>query len=245
MGMAPSIGAKRARFLGILEGGNPLPPLNRGIFRQNRPKGMTLIELLIAMAIAVLLAGLVFSVYRTVLNTIRTQTLWRDSLSPAVAALDALNRDFTCSLIPLGLTNAPFVLDTETNGLTAVRLCFATAETASSGDRKDYDIVHVQYLLRSASGPSGYSLVRQCWPLRAPSGDAGSPGEEVVVKDLDRFQIELFDGNQWTNRWGTESAESIPEAARVRISFSDEAGTRILESEILIPAGHRIPAQNE
>ncbi|MFC1461460.1 PilW family protein, partial [Verrucomicrobiota bacterium] len=164
---------------------------------RSRPKGMTLIELLLAVSIAVLLTGIVFLVYRTVLNTIRSQSLWRSSFSPAVAALDVLNRDFTCSLVPLGLTNAPFVLDPGTNGQAATRLCFATAETASSNDWEHYDIVQVQYLLRSGSGTNGHSLIRQCWPFRTHSNHPDSL-EEELLNDVQQFHVELFDGSQWT-----------------------------------------------
>ena len=207
------------------------------------PKGMTLIELLLAISIAVLLVGVVFLVYRTILNTTRSQSLWRSSLSPAVAALDVLNRDLTCSLIPLGLTNTPFVLDPETNGRTATRLCFATTETASSNNWEYYDIVEVQYLLRSTFGTDKYSLIRQCRLFRTQSNDPYSP-EEELVGNVQQFRVDLFDGNEWTNRWGTESADGIPRAARIRISIMHEAGTQILESEALIPAGHHIPAQD-
>ena len=49
--------------------------------------GLTLIELLVAMGIAVLLAAVVFAIYAGVLRTLDSQSRWRAHAYPASAAL--------------------------------------------------------------------------------------------------------------------------------------------------------------
>jgi len=203
---------------------------------------MTLIELLLAMGMAALLAVVVFSVYSSVLNTIRAQTLWRNTMSPAVAALHVLDRDLTCSLIPSGLSNAPFILDSRTHEGTTTQLFFTTAYSAFLDNLRNYEIYQVRYALRSAGVTGKYSLIRQCWPFRVPQADARVT-EEELVKNVTQFQMQVFNGDQWTNQWGMKDADGLPLAARVKIVVRHDVGFRTTHSEVLIPAGHRISEQ--
>ncbi len=210
---------------------------------------MTLLELLLAMGMAIMLIVIAFSVYSTVMSTIRAQSLRRATRSPAVEALDLMNHNLTCSLIPLGLTNAPFILDTKTNGKTAVRLRFFTTENSTySNDWKHYDIIQIQYMLRSCNVTNGYSLIRQRWSfrmtlqdklIRLPTADSHSP-EEKLVTNINKFQIEVFNGQEWTNQWGIEQSEGIPQAARISIDIGQTMNSHTLKSETIIPAGHCI-----
>ena len=88
---------------------------------------LTLIELLVAMGIAVLLAGVVFAIYAGVLRTLDSQSRWRSAAYPASAALDALTLDLSSAVIPWGTTNSPFVLTPSLDGADGIKLHFFTA----------------------------------------------------------------------------------------------------------------------
>lgn len=90
-------------------------------------QALTLIELLVAMGIAVLLAAVVFAIYTGVLRTLDSQSRWRAAAYPAAAALDALSLDLASAVIPWGITNAPFVLNPSLDGADGIKLHFFTA----------------------------------------------------------------------------------------------------------------------
>ncbi|MBU4199896.1 MAG: prepilin-type N-terminal cleavage/methylation domain-containing protein [Verrucomicrobia bacterium] len=224
--------------------------------------GLTLIELLVAIAIAVLLVGVVYLVYGNALNTIRAQTAWRESLEPAEDALDTLQRDIMCSLALRGTTNPPFVLtpaskDESKNST----LCFFTAWPGEgSNDWRAYGIREVEYALRVESATGQYALIRQCRPFRisaaadglpaAPSVGAPftAPPAETLLRSVAGMQILVYDGTEWTNAWGTDAtAGRLPQAARISLQLEHSPVPRTVSSEVLIPAGHRIkaPAQIE
>lgn len=202
--------------------------------------GLTLIELLVAITIAVLLVSVVFLVYSAALNTIRTQTAWRELTEPADDALDALQRDLQCSLILRGVTNASFVLHPADNNLPeklSLRLMTAWPGNGSN-DWRTYGIREVEYSLRAQSPTAeGYALIRRSRPFRiAPA--ASGPTEEILLRSFAGMQILVYNGSAWTNAW--ETATGLPQAARICLQFELPSGPRTVTSETLIPAGHRI-----
>jgi len=203
--------------------------------------GLTLIELLMALAIAVLLVGTVFLVYATALNTIRTQASWRENLEPAEDALDVLQRDILCSLIPRNITNLPFVLHPADAGQpdTLSLRMFTTRPGEGSNDWRTYGIQDVEYSVRAQNSTTSYTLVRQCHPFRTATG-AADPAEETLLQSLAEMQILVYDGNEWTNAW--ETPAQIPQAARITFILQLPSGRRTLATETLIPAGHKIKA---
>jgi prepilin-type N-terminal cleavage/methylation domain-containing protein len=138
-------------------------------------QGLTLIELLVAIAIALLLVAVVYMVYGAALNTIRAQNAWRESLEPAADALDLFQRDVVCALILRGSTNASFVLSPATEEkTTASTLHFYTAEPgAGSNDWQAYGIREVKYSLRPDDIKGRLALIRQSRQFRIPS--VGAP----------------------------------------------------------------------
>lgn len=202
-------------------------------------RGLTLIELLVAIVVAALVVSVVFLVYNSALNTIRTQAAWRELIAPADDALEALQRDLRCSLVPRGITNGFFVLrpaGASPSETLSLRLLTAWPGDGSN-DWRAYGIREVEYSLRSRGDRGGYALIRQSRPFRiAPA--ASGPAEETLLPSCAGMQILVYDGNAWTDAW--ETATGLPQAARLSIQFERPAGPQTLTAETLIPAGHRI-----
>jgi len=127
---------------------------------------LTLIELLVAMGIAVLLAAVVFAIYAGVLRTLDSQSRWRAHAYPASAALDALLLDLSSAMIPWGITNSPFVLTPSLDGADGIKLHFFTATPMSAAPR---NAAQVYPALRGARDPAerGVSLSRSERDIRA------------------------------------------------------------------------------
>lgn len=221
-------------------------------------RGLTLIELLVAMAIAVLLVGVVFLIYGTALNTIRAQKVWRENLEPAEDVLDMIQRDILCSLAPRGITNPPFVLRPADEGrpdTLSLRL-FTAWPGEGSNDWRAYAVHEVEYSLRAQSATGPYALIRQCRPFRTADSTSapvlGTPPRLGRGKPCPRrgklaclagMEILVYDGSAWTNAWAT--ASGIPQAARIMLQLELPSGPRTITAETLIPAGHRIKAPTQ
>ena len=230
---------------------------------------LTLIELLVAMGIAVLLAAVVFAIYAGALRTLDSQSRWRSAAYPVAAALDALTLDLSSAVIPWGTTNAPFVLTPSLDGADGIKLHFFSAMpmnaaprnaaqtrdlSRSERDVRAYAIREMDYAL-SASNAAGTNgspratsgLIRawQAFRIDEAAGaddSAGIASNREVWVCVRAVRLEVFNGTCWTNTWGGGTNASLPQAARVMLTVGDEFVSRRITSEVLIPAGHRIVA---
>jgi prepilin-type N-terminal cleavage/methylation domain-containing protein len=134
--------------------------------------GLTLIELLVAMGIAVLLAAVVFAIYAGVLRTLDSQSRWRADAYPSAAALDALTLDLASAVIPWGITNAPFVLTPSLDGADGIKLHFFTAVPMSAAPR---NTTQARDLSRSERDVRAYAIREMDYALSA-SNAAGTNG---------------------------------------------------------------------
>lgn len=216
---------------------------------------LTLIELLVAMGIAVLLAAVVFAIYAGALRTLDSQSRWRAHAYPASAALDALTLDLASAAIPWGITNSPFVLAPSLDGADGIKLHFFAAVPMSAAPRnvRAYAIREMDYTL-SASNAAGTNgspratsgLIRAWTAFRMDAaggaGDsAGIASNTEIWTSVRAIRLEVFDGKNWTNTWGGGTNVSLPQAARVMLAVGDES-VSWRTAEVLIPAGHRIAA---
>ena len=215
---------------------------------------LTLIELLVAMGIAVLLAAVVFAIYAGVLRTLDSQSRWRSTAYPASAALDALTLDLASAVIPWGITNSPFVLAPSLDGADGIKLHFFTASPMSAAPRntaqaqdlscsgrdvRAYAIREIDYTLAASNAVGTNGLIR-AWAAFRIDDPAGVASNRDIWGSVRAIRLEVFDGKCWTNTWGEGTNTNLPQAARVMLAVGDDA--RRVASEVLIPAGHRIAA---
>ncbi|MDP2991548.1 MAG: prepilin-type N-terminal cleavage/methylation domain-containing protein [Kiritimatiellota bacterium] len=210
---------------------------------------LTLIELLVAMGIAVLLAAVVFAIYAGVLRTLDSQSRWRSTAYPASTALDALTLDLSSAVIPWGITNSPFVLTPSLDGADGIKLHFFTAMPMSAAPRnvRAYAIREMNYALSvsNAAGTNGAQratggLIR-AWAAFRIDDSAGIASNRDIWGSVRAIRLEVFDGKCWTNAWGGGTNANLPQAARVMLTVGDESVSR-RTAEVLIPAGQRIAA---
>ena len=200
---------------------------------------LTLIELLVAMGIAVLLAAVVFAVYAGVLRTLDSQSRWRSAAYPASAALDALTLDLTCATAPWGITNAPFVLSPSSDGATGIELHFFTATPMSAARSvRAYAIREMDYALSAPKVAGTNGLIRS-WRTFRMDDPAGVASNRDIWESVRAVRLEVFDGKCWTNTWGGGTNTPLPQAARVMLTVGDESAGR-RSAEVLIPAGQHI-----
>lgn len=205
------------------------------------PRGFTLIETLLAVAVFALVAGVFLSVYYTISSAVQRQNEWRDAWRPAAAALDVLRRDAACAVNPGRLDAPAFVL--EDKGLTsdggASALSFYTAVFVPEADgERGIGIQAVSYRAQHAGNGPDVPLALVCERRFITGPAAAEPAVlDRLAGNIVQFRAEVWFGNDWITRWPKDGAGPLPGAVRLKIVVREGKGTRTLETETLIHAG--------
>jgi type II secretion system protein J len=208
--------------------------------RMHARHGMTFVELLVAMAIAVLLALVILSVYHAVLSTIEYQRDLREGHGGAVAALEVISRDLACTVGAGGEEETVFLLGgDESAGIPASSILFHTAVPVPDQAEPGRHEVHRLSYRVEATDDSGYTLVRESTPLEREAG-IGETAVSRMLEGITGFRVTASDGREWRKRWSGEESGGVPRAVRVGLTFRRGDLERTLSSEVFIPAGHTI-----
>ena len=201
--------------------------------------GVTLVEMLIAIALLVLITGTFLFVYRTLASGLDRQESSRRTWHAAAAAMDTLRRDLACALTPAVAPDPPLLLETtgeepEQESSATFYTAFVPAQGAENGGIR----VHkVRYHLRPSDG--GQILVREWVALAEADGNPPS-GTEDLAEGITGLQIRLLGPNGWRDQWPEAANAGLPRAARVRLTVRDNGGVRLIETTVLIPAGNTV-----
>lgn len=208
-----------------------------------RAKGMTLMELLLALAIASLLMGLVFSISSAILLPRRSRDQGGRAGSQTAFALKLLRNDLASCAAVDSPDEAVFVLEPATNEFGGSSLNFIFAVPCNWNGHLIYDVARVCYA-RSDESCSRRALTRTTRPLSSAGEDDSAQEVEVIAENITLFQVEVFDGSNWTNSWGSDPEKAWPMAARIMLATGDEPVSR-MATEVLIPVGHMIKKREE
>ncbi len=213
------------------------PPLPSG----RRDAGLTLLELLIAVAILGIIAG---GLYGTFSRTVTTQTLVREratSLATSRAIFDWLESDLRGAFdtgtygdrIPRFFANGQPALSNLYERAVILDLTAVTsrATTPLNGrmpqrntgtDRGDQ--IRVAYRIEKEEeaddGPPGFSLVR--YELRPPRHDIFERGSRAVIATgIEELSLRFWDGVQWLEAWDStlpgRQAGSVPRMVQTTV----------------------------
>ena len=190
-------------------------------------RGWTLIELLLAVIIALLVISLLFSIYHTVLTATRQQAT-RHQQDETAHAVRQLSHDLQAAFYPADDTNCVMRLRQD-DGL-HLAWCATLLGTQEYTPRW-FDITQVHYY--TATNGTTVSLLRETTPLVGPASGQ-PPASDEILHDIKAIQIQLFDGETWQEAWPVDDPPVLPRAAR--ISLQTGIGTAIT-TDVFIPAG--------
>ena len=205
---------------------------------RERRAGLTLIELVVALAIAAVVFATVFLLYRVTAGAALRQNDRAAAFAPE-AAFAELRRD-AAGLVPPGLDDAcEFTLENEAlpDGHRTAKLTFCTWRSLP-GERDLFwsSAGHVEWRLEGA-GTATAALVRIHAPLVGPQATA--PVTNVLMAGVASFRAALLYAGTWNDRWpGGGDSNAVPSALRIEIVPSLPAGRATnWTTDLLIPAG--------
>jgi len=218
---------------------------------------MTLVELMMAVAIAGVLLAVVFAVYCSILNTVALQNSWRDKTMPGANALDFMARDLACAVVPFGITNPPFAAAYLEKSEKAFKMSFysafptrsarsetswqgeASERAATTNDWRAYSVSLVSYTLCDGGTAGEQVLIRASIPFRVPSRNQLSSVQDNWG-GIRKLNIVFFDGSGWVNQWGDgKNTNALPQAVRINMVTGLD-GRKQTGTEVFINAARQI-----
>ena len=193
--------------------------------------GLTLIELLLAITIAVLLVAVVLSTYRTVHAVAAGQ---QERLGARQAAADAVEllQDDLMRLFDAGRPETLVIL---TQQLEQASVSFSAIERPpGENDLRWGRAVRIEWA--AAQQGERLALARSTRPLAGP-GSLDAPVTNLLVSDLADFRVAFHDGTNWVNRWPPGVSNVVPRSARLEIRSRSAPTGEAWKLEVWIPAG--------
>jgi general secretion pathway protein J len=191
-----------------------------------RHRGFSLLELLLAMGMAAMLA---LSLYMAMNVTIRARRSAFASLEPSragAAAIDLVQRDFESVPPPTGTLSGPFYGEHQAAGSgdnDSVEFCSIGADPIE-GDPADASplaegVRRIEFYV-TTDGPQP-ALVRRVTRNLMPASEPYAE-EEILARGVRSFSLRYFDGTSWQESWdSTTLDDSLPFAVAITLEMGD------------------------
>lgn len=188
----------------------------------NRP-GFTLLEVLLAMAILAVIAGILHSVLRAGYLATRVTAEAAGKTRTLVLTIDHLAAALGSAVPPRGILAGPFLGEDQTvNGYDYISF-HTTLSSADSVANEWSDIVHVEYYLEA--DVEGNPHLRQVTTrnLLAPGDTLADSG--VLCHHVESLEFRYFDGESWYDSWDSTLLDStLPEAVEITLTLRSPTG---------------------
>ncbi len=211
-----------------------------------RRNAFTLPEVLLAVAIAAVLLGVLFSFYWGIARAVTHQEARRRGGEALAMALDGVVRDLQGALLAPGYVQGGLQLRppaAATGASSVLELC-TTRSGGGPGlgqDARWYEVIQVRYeVVPTADSPSG-TLLRVEQALAGPDA-LNEPVTNRLFTGVAQFEVDFRHAvNDWTNEWAIAADDenpAWPQAARVRIQPERAVrGVGPTATETLVPVG--------
>lgn len=189
--------------------------------RTSRRRGFTLLELLIAIAMAGIVLLSLYSAMGTVFKARRVAMASTERARTVEVVMRVLQRDIEAAQSPDGVIANTFsgIDQTGPSGDTDTLEFYTTAPGPRSTDHTNV-VNHVQWMLAADPNDAQQSvLVRQVssQPLAFSEED---PLQEVLCRHVHSFNLRYFDGTDWVDGWdSTTEASLVPIAIEIDLDL--------------------------
>jgi type II secretion system protein J len=204
--------------------------------RGTHTRGMTLIELLVAISVSTMVFAASVSLYMVITASILRQQERRHEAG--AAALDQIRHDLAgCAQAPFS-NMPPFKVESPAHDTNAPGLCslefFVGSIPLPEDDFSKLEIHRIRYSVTDAS-----VLMRESVSLWGTDalGPATSNG---VLEGVTAWEVSVLTESGWTNQWTSSARRLFPQAARLRLDWRTASTTETATVEVFIPAGNGV-----
>lgn len=190
-------------------------------------KGLTLLEVLVAVVLIGILSGVLYSSYFAVVRARDRAALGMEARRELGTTLDLIRREIAASVFSRDDKNLRFVVEDRDNfGKPSSTLELTTAAPVADHSRPESGIYNVQYRLVEKN--KQFILTRREQDTLLTSTAAVAYPQ---VEQLNSFLVECYDGSKWVKSWDTQLNGARPKM--VRITFQVEEDGKPVEFSVL------------
>ena len=193
----------------------------RAVLSRSKPTGFTFVELLLALALGALIAGVLAALVHGLMSAgLRQGQRLRDPAN-ARAALRSMARELACAFAPPVKNLAPLTLAATTEpGKPAVAISFYAPVPAAPPPPLNYDLQHITYELRSGDG-GGYQLQRISVACSGP--ETNRPATNLLLAGRFTLVIEALTNGIAHAEWRpkNQAEAGLPDVVRLTLQAPD------------------------
>ena len=207
-----------------------------------RTAGFTMVELLLAIALGVLVAGLLAALIHSLWTARESQAGRARGPQAARAALRVLSREIACAFAPPVKGLVPLKIETSTEpGKPETVLAFYAPVPADGFTDGRYDIAQITYEV-ARDGAGLRELRRIAVPCSGPGTNA--PVTNRLLNGRFTLAIEALTNGTAQAAWPPPNAEApvLPGSLRLSLAWQGEPS---IQTEVLIQAAHGISSPIE
>ena len=194
--------------------------------------GFTLLELILSMAVAVMLAGTLYAALSTAMKARQSAMQTIATTRVGAMAMDIICHDLENVLPPSNsqsenlFLSGPFQGEHQGSGDSenddVVFRTMGQDETASDADPLSEAARQVEYLIRTDLNPP--VLVRRL-TKNVLATVQPTPDDEIIARNVRAFSVQYFDGTEWQTDWdSTQLGDVLPFAVQVTMTLNDPQG---------------------
>jgi len=195
---------------------------------RTQTRAFTLLEMLVATAIMVVLAGSLYATLHTAFRARRSAVSTVEEVRQVEFALQRLQADIRAAVVPKGILAGVFVGEqgTSASGHPADSLTLHCTTPEWQPAEGTGDIRMVELVCGHAEDGAGLVLVRRVTTnLLGPT--VGEPDEEVLCRGVSTFALRYFDGLDWLDNWDSATQDNrLPAAVEVTLELEPDRPTQ-------------------
>ena len=213
----------------------------------SRLAAFTLVELLVALSLAVVITALILATFTIVTTAHRGQTERAICRNTAGRLLQQLARDLERTFVFPKDESTDFRLARGAAASNAVfELVFTRlAPHPGEKDLRWAEAAQMTYRLLETD-PSNLTLYCLSRLLAGPAAIQPSTTNQIF-RELEYLDVQLYDGTDWKNEWkgGSKSTNAVPRAARITLTTHHGAARYTVNEDVIIPAGAKFERPKE
>jgi type II secretion system protein J len=192
------------------------------------PKGFTLIEVLLALAILAGVVTVVYASFSTASQNVEQAEKVRDDTDLARTLIARISDDLANAYCKTGVKGTFFYgkkeeKDVRGNKYRLDSLSLTTLTNWRKPDSKETDLWEVGYFFKEKADGSGYVMMRrERKDLNTQESSLEEETEYEITDSVDSLQLRYYAGSQWTDELG--GSASCPQLSAVEITLTLASG---------------------
>jgi general secretion pathway protein J len=191
----------------------------------SHPKGFTLLEVLLAMAILAVIVTVIYTSFSTTGRNVAQAEATRDRTDLARTLIAKMSDDIANAYYNSAMKETVFDAKPSTTTENELRFDSITLTTLTNWrkpDSKEMDLWEVGYRFEDLPEGTGKMLIRrEKREINANSIPLEGGTDYEVTDQITELRLRYFDGSTWSDEWHSSSKQKKPMAVEIRLSQAD------------------------